>query len=65
MNESRCPNPLSADVLGDYWLAELSPVEEEAVEEHLLGCDECGSQLRELIALGEAIREVARRGGFG
>jgi len=62
MNESRCASPIDAAVLADYWLAALSPAEEESVEEHLLGCDECGSRLRELIALGEGIRTLARRG---
>jgi len=64
MNEFRCANPLAADVLADYWLAALPPAGEEPVEEHLLGCDECGSRLRQLIALGEGIRKLARSGNL-
>jgi Putative zinc-finger len=57
-----CSNPIDAAVLADYWLAALSDREEEAVEEHLLGCDRCGARLRELIALAEGVRKLAREG---
>jgi hypothetical protein len=56
-----CQNPLDIDVLVDYWAAALPPSEEEAVEEHLFTCDECGARLREHIALAEAIRELTRQ----
>ena len=49
-------------VLADYWLALLAPPEEEAVEEHLLGCDQCGERLREVIALAEGVAQLAREG---
>jgi hypothetical protein len=62
MKEPRCANPIDAAALTDYWLAGLSLAEEQSVEEHLLGCDDCGSRLREQIALGEGIRQLARRG---
>jgi hypothetical protein len=38
--------------------------EEETVELHLLGCDECGERLREVIALAGGIREIAREGSL-
>jgi hypothetical protein len=57
-----CTNPLDAAVLSDYWLAALAKAEEEAVEEHLFSCDECGARLREVIALAEGVRRVAREG---
>lgn len=59
-----CANPIDAAVLADYWLAALADAEEAAVEEHLLGCDECGSRLREVIALAEGVRKVAREGSL-
>ncbi len=59
-----CPHPIDATVLADYWLAVLPGLEEEAVEEHLLGCDECGARLREMIALAEGVRSVAREGSL-
>ena len=51
-----CPNPIDAAILADYWLGALADREEEDVEEHLLGCDQCGARLREVIALAEGVR---------
>lgn len=59
-----CLNPIDAAVLADYWLAALSNSDEEAVEEHVFACDECGARLHELIALAEEIRELARQGSL-
>lgn len=57
-----CPGPLDAAVLADYWLGLLRGDAEEAVELHLFGCDACGSRLREVIALAEGVRDLARGG---
>ncbi|HVB33221.1 MAG TPA: hypothetical protein VNJ52_02425 [Patescibacteria group bacterium] len=59
-----CPNPIDAAALADYWAAALPAPEEEAVEEHLLGCDRCGARLREVIALAEGVRGLAREGSL-
>jgi anti-sigma factor RsiW len=59
-----CLNPIDAAVLTDYWLAALPQSEEEAVEEHLFACDECGARLREVIALAEELRKLARQGSL-
>jgi hypothetical protein len=59
-----CLNPLDVVVLTDYWLAALAKPEEDAVEEHLLGCDTCGTRLREMIVLIEGVRNLAREGSF-
>jgi len=59
-----CPNPIDAAVLADYWLGALAGREEEAVEEHLLGCDPCGARLRDTIALAEGVRKLARGGSL-
>ncbi len=59
-----CSNPIDAAVLADYWLGALASSEEEAVEEHLLGCDRCGARLREVIALAEGVRNLAREGSL-
>ncbi len=56
-----CLNPIDAAVLADYWLAALAKSDEEAVEEHLFVCDDCGTRLREIIALAEEIRKLARQ----
>jgi hypothetical protein len=59
-----CSNPIEAEVLADYWIALLASSEEEAVEEHLLECDRCGERLREVIALAEGVRKLAREGSL-
>jgi hypothetical protein len=59
-----CSEPLNTTVLADYWLAALTGTEEEVVEEHLLACDECGARLREVIALAEGVRKLAREGSL-
>jgi hypothetical protein len=59
-----CTNPIDATVLADYWLAALSDSEEEAVEEHQLQCDQCGTRLREVIAMAEGVRSLAREGSL-
>ena len=59
-----CSNPIDAAVLADYWLSALAGPEEEAVELHLLDCDRCGARLREVIALAEDLRNLAREGSL-
>jgi len=59
-----CLRPIDSALLTDYWLAALPRPEEEAIEEHLFGCNECGDRLREVIALAEAIRTLARQGSL-
>jgi hypothetical protein len=59
-----CSRPIDAAVLADYWFALLADPEEGAVEEHLLTCDECGGRLREVIALAEGVRKLARDGSL-
>jgi len=59
-----CSHPIDAAVLADYWLAVLAKPEEDAVEEHLFDCDECGVRLREVIALAEGVRNLAREGSL-
>jgi hypothetical protein len=60
----KCSNPIDAAVLADYWLSVLADSEEEAVELHLLDCDQCGTRLREVIALAEGVRNLAREGSL-
>jgi hypothetical protein len=59
-----CNDPLDAALLADYWLAGLASRDEDAVEEHLLACDACGDRLRDVIALIEGVRELAREGSL-
>jgi len=59
-----CTDPIDAAVLADYWFGALAGPEEESVEEHLLGCDLCGARLRDVIALAEGVRRLAREGSL-
>jgi len=59
-----CSHPIDAAVLADYWLGSLAQPEEDAVEQHLFECDECGARLREVIALAEGVRSLAREGSL-
>ena len=53
-----CSHPIDPAILADYWVGALAPPEEEAVEEHLLGCDLCGTRLREVIALADGVEDT-------
>jgi anti-sigma factor RsiW len=59
-----CASPIDAAVLMDYWLAALSPQQEDVVEQHLMTCDQCGDRLREIIALADSLRVLARSGSL-
>lgn len=59
-----CSNPIDAAVLADYWLGALAKAEEEGVEEHLFACDSCGARLREVMALADGVRNLARGGSL-
>ena len=59
-----CLSPIAAGILADYWIGALSGVEDEAIEEHLFTCDECGGRLREIIVLADAVRSLARQGSL-
>ncbi len=64
MSGGNCPSPIDAALLADYWLGAVAGSEEESVEEHLFDCDECGARLREVIALAEGVRRLAREGSL-
>ena len=46
----------------DYWLHDSDAAATEALDEHLLACDDCGRRLDELVALGEGVRAAWRAG---
>ena len=56
---------LPAEALLDWWLHEDAPAETtDAVEAHLMQCDECGRALDELVALGDGVRAAFRAGAI-
>ncbi|WP_280156264.1 sigma-70 family RNA polymerase sigma factor [Piscinibacter sp. XHJ-5] len=56
---------LEFDGLLAYWLGETDEASTSAIDEHLLGCDACGAQLDELIALARGVREALAAGLIG
>ena len=63
MSQAACTSPLDLATLLDHWLWDPSQPPRPDVEEHLLGCDTCSSELARLVVLGEGIRDVVRHGG--
>lgn len=61
---ARCPEPLGTRVLADYWFGDLPEPEQDRVEEHLMGCGDCGRALGELAAIGDGVRQLTRQGAF-
>ena len=59
-----CDRQLDSAILTDYWLGALEPAEEERVEEHRFGCEECSALLEEVVALAEGVRQVVQEGSL-
>ncbi len=59
-----CGNPIDSAVLADYWLAALSPADEETVEDHVFACDACSARLTEMAGMAEGVRVLAQRGNL-
>lgn len=52
------------ETLVRYWLGELDAEAEAGVDEHLLGCDRCGREFDDLVALAGGIRGAFARGAL-
>jgi hypothetical protein len=53
---------LPLEALLDYWLRDSDAATTDAVDEHLMQCDTCGSALDDLIGLGDGVRDAFRAG---
>lgn len=62
LQDARCPDPIGAAVLLDYWLDTLEDENAARAEEHLFGCDVCGGRLRHVAALLDSLRAMAQSG---
>ena len=62
MSRPACALPLTTEALVAYWLGESDAAEEARIDEHLLACTRCSEELAELVAVGAAVRDVARSG---
>jgi len=51
-----CATPIAADTLVSYWVGDLAPDDEAAVEEHLMGCAACTRESARVAAVTETIR---------
>jgi hypothetical protein len=60
-----CRDPISFDVLVEYWLGELNDEHTQRIDAHLLGCDACGAKLDEIVALTDGVRGAFDAGLFG
>lgn len=58
MNRDVCRAPLSWETLVDYWLEELPPPDEAAIEEHLFACASCSASLDQFAALEKGLRRA-------
>lgn len=62
MSSSLCTAAIPVVTLTAYWLGELDETHESELEEHLFACFHCSERLRDLVRLGEAIRQATRAG---
>jgi hypothetical protein len=62
MTETPCPTPLDFADLVDYWTGDLSPADDERVEEHIFACEACGRALAIAESLGRGVADVVRQG---
>jgi len=65
MSARACRQPIGFDTLVERWLGELDAERTLQVDEHLLGCEPCGAQMDEIIALGEGVRRAFIAGQVG
>ena len=53
---------LDRDALLDYWLGDTDADATEAIDAHLMACDDCGAVLDDVIALSRGVRDAFARG---
>lgn len=65
MRANCCSAPIGLARLVEYWFDDTDDAETARIDEHLLGCEHCGSVLDELIALGQGVRGAFASGRIG
>jgi len=53
---------IDRDALVDYWLGDTDAAATEAIDAHLMACDDCGARLDEVIALARGVRAAFDHG---
>jgi hypothetical protein len=59
---SRVAEHPSIEQLLAYWLDDVDAATIDAIDAHLMQCDDCGQALDAVLALGDAVREALRAG---
>lgn len=62
MSEAGHSPHLGFDRLVEYWLGETDDASTQGIDAHLLGCDACGAQLDEIVALAHGVRHAFANG---
>ena len=62
MTDTGCPTPIGFAEVVDYWAGELTPADEDRIEEHVFACAECARELGAGEALARGVAAVAREG---
>ena len=62
MREQSCAEPLSGDLLVEYWQGELTENDAERVEAHYLSCEACASRLDALAGVAAGVARLMRGG---
>ncbi len=57
-----CRDPIDFETLVAYWLREVAPAREAALEEHLFGCARCTARLEQIAALAAGVRAAVHAG---
>ncbi|HKA45929.1 MAG TPA: hypothetical protein VKF40_28325 [Burkholderiales bacterium] len=60
-----CSNPIDFETLLAWWLDELQPAAQEALEEHVFACAHCARRLEEFAAIAGGVRDAVRAGALG
>ncbi len=65
MSTPACARPLGVDTLLAYWLGELDPDADAAVEAHYVECSHCADGLQAIVDVAAGIRAAVRGGRVG
>ena len=53
-----CSTPITWQELVLYWAGDLAPLEQEHIEEHVMGCARCSAESARVAAVTEAVRTL-------
>ena len=62
MTDIHCSAPIGFAAVVDYWAGDLSPAEEDRIDEHVFTCAACARELAAAEALARGIATMAREG---